>query len=114
MGSNYTQAEVKDLVVSDLWKYAQPWLIPSVIIMLVTYGVIRFIELMLPKNKKLPREVKALIPILICIGYQFFNNRTVDVSSAFTFAGIGFAHGAVISTFYEMFVWRLKKKIHGE
>ena len=112
--TNYTQEQVKNAIVSDLWTAAQPWLIPSILIVFISYAVIRLVEKFLAKDKKIPREIKAMLPVVIGIVIQFIEHRFSDLRSFLILFGIGFAHGAIISTFYEMAISRLKKKIHGE
>lgn len=96
------------LIGEDVLVFIKPWIIPSLIIIMITYAALRLIK---RRGKKLPHEVEELLPIALAILFQFLSVKIKGWYHVIDLLKIGFAHGAVITSIYAIAIKRIKKKI---
>lgn len=99
------------LLTKDLMTFAQPYIIPSAIVLAVTYGILQFFK---RKKIKVADELKAAMPIVFCVVYHIVTKKPNNMYSAIDYIGVGIAHGAVLTSIYDMAIRRIKKKLHKE
>ena len=100
-------------VTTQLFDVAKPWIPKAAAVLVGSYGLLFVLKKFW---RRMPDEVKAVVPIVLGIAAQIIYPvvfQTMSYKMAFVAnLGIGFGLGAIVSSVYDIFVRRAKAALH--